>query len=129
MDNVLKKTRPTASETEDWNLEEDDGQSYESHVDNSMQIFLLSLTMIPKLMVGFNSIEIKRKKEKKDLKKDKERKRKKGQEKKGTGNIGEAREKGSLEYHPGSPPARSPPLSPTPSYHHLSLVATPSPPY
>ena len=44
----------------------------------SIQIIFLSLTMIPKLMFGINSIEIKRKKEKKGcLEKEKERERKK----------------------------------------------------
>ncbi len=45
---------------------------------------------------------------------------------KGTGNIGEAREEDSLVQHPGYPPARSPSLSPPPSNHPFSLVATPS---
>ena len=73
---ILKK-RPTSETEEDWNLEEDDGRSYESDVDISIQIILLSLTMIPKLIIGFNSIEIKRKREKKII----SRKARKGKEK------------------------------------------------
>jgi hypothetical protein len=77
-DKVLNKNKPTSETEEDWNLGEGDGRSYESDVDKSIQNFFLSLTMIPKLMFGFNSIEIKRKKEKKGcLEKEKERERKK----------------------------------------------------
>ena len=64
-DKVLNKNKPQSETEEDWNLGEDDGRSYESDVDKSIQIILLSLTMIPKLMIGYNSIETKRKKEKK----------------------------------------------------------------
>jgi hypothetical protein len=76
-DKVLNKNKPTSETEEDWNLGEDDGRSYESDVDKSIQIFFLSLTMIPELMFGFNSIEIKRKKEKKVV----SRKKRKGKEK------------------------------------------------
>lgn len=125
-DNVLKKKNPASETEEDWNLEEDDGRSSESDVDKSIQIFLLSLTMITKLMIGFNSIEMKRKKEKKKFSRERHGKEKKKGERKGKGNIGEAREEGSLVHHPGSPIARSPPLSSPPSIHPLSLMATPS---
>jgi hypothetical protein len=52
MDKVLNKNKPTSETEEDWNLGEDDGRSYESDVDKSIQNFFLSLTMIPKLMFG-----------------------------------------------------------------------------
>lgn len=81
-DKVLNKNKPQSETEEDWNLGEDDGRSYESDVDKSIQIILLSLTMIPKLMIGYNSTETKRKKEKKSyLEKGKERERKKVKEK------------------------------------------------
>ena len=73
--NFEKKT--TTETEEDWNVEDDDGRSYRSDVDKSIQIILLSLTMILKLMIRFNSIEIKRKKEKKVI----WRKARKGKEK------------------------------------------------
>jgi hypothetical protein len=77
-DKVLNKKKPTSETEEDCNLGEDGGRSDESDVDKSIQIFFLSLRMIPKLMFGFNSIENKRKKEKKGcLEKEKERERKK----------------------------------------------------
>jgi hypothetical protein len=60
------------------------------------------------------------------LSRERKGKGKKKGEIKGTGNIGEAREEDSLVQHPGSPPARSPSLSPPPSNHPLSLMATPS---
>jgi hypothetical protein len=77
-DKVLNKKNPTSDTEEDSNLGEDGGRSDESDVDKSIQIFFLSPRMIPKLMFGFNSIENKRKKEKKGcLEKEKERERKK----------------------------------------------------
>ena len=76
-DNILKKNKPTSETEEDWNVEDDDGRSNRSDVDKSILIILLSLTMTPKLMIGFNSIEIKRKKGKKII----WRKARKGKEK------------------------------------------------
>jgi hypothetical protein len=63
---------------------------------------------------------------KKELSRERQGKEKKKGERKGTGNIGEAREESPLVHHPGSPPTRSPPLAPHPSNHPLSLIDTPS---
>ncbi len=73
----MNKNKPTSETEEDCNLGEDGGRSYQSDVDKSIQIFFLSLRLIPKLMFGFNSIENKRKKEKKVV----SRKKRKGKEK------------------------------------------------
>jgi hypothetical protein len=124
-DKVLNKKNPTSDTEEDCNLGEDGGRSDESDVDKSIQIFFLSPRMIPKLMFGFNSIENKRKKEKKRLSRERKGKGKKKGEIKGTGN-GEARVEDFLEQRPGSPPARSPSMSPTPSNHPFPLMATPT---
>jgi hypothetical protein len=38
-DKILNKNKPTRETEENWNLGEDDGRSYESDVDKSIQIF------------------------------------------------------------------------------------------
>ncbi|XP_046654479.1 uncharacterized protein LOC124348341 isoform X2 [Daphnia pulicaria] len=102
-DKVLNKKNPTSDTEEDCNLGEDGGRSDESDVDKKN----------------------KRKKEKKRLSRERKGKGKKKGEIKGTGN-GEARVEDFLEQRPGSPPARSPSMSPTPSNHPFPLMATPT---